>query len=581
MQKMIAVLLIASLTAMLTPALTETCTVAQIPVFRETLTGETLSLRWYDDMPSVPCLGLSTYPALFLGKPMEVQNNGDGTYVFTAEGGATAVVDVNAGTLTCADFPAFTNLMGAVLPGMDNQYLDMPGFVLPDGLAYADPDPVTLDFAKYHIPLHGEADDVCLPLATLSDVFTNLAYMYVSFNGEKVYVNFDNLLDPAWQRDPDYADPIYRRADRPADLAAFAYNELCFAVDTFYGYPGCAPINDALMQRGLDGALQTFSDTSRRCRELLMSEKLGEYAAGSVILSALLEDGGHTGMNFGALYTEKPEFADYAIDRAMADAQGGADMTAYVAYREKVALRKRLQQRRRDALGSGHYAEKGDTAVIWFDSFMYDFDGWSSWYRGEGPKPEGDQMRHVIDGLNRAAQNPAIQNVVFDLSCNTGGSADMVVAILSLIAEVPQFDAENRLIHRVVTQKYRVDRNFDGAFDEKDAEVRYDFRYGVLTSRLSFSCGNLMPSLMKDMGMAVLGETSGGGTCAVEMHATPEGLAYQFSSGLGRLVNAAGEPIEEGVPVDAALDEDAFYDLIALSDAMNRAYDGPRASPGP
>ena len=98
--------------------------------------------------------------------------------------------------------------------------------------------------------------------------------------------------------------------------------------------------------------------------------------------------------------------------------------------------------------------------------------------------------------------------------------------------------------------------------------------FGVLTSPVSFSCGNLLPALMRDQGMAVLGEQSGGGTCAVEEHATPEGFVYQFSSGLGRLVDAAGQPIDRGIVPDIPLDEADFYDLKTLSRAMNAFYAG-------
>jgi C-terminal processing protease CtpA/Prc len=178
----------------------------------------------------------------------------------------------------------------------------------------------------------------------------------------------------------------------------------------------------------------------------------------------------------------------------------------------------------------------------------------------------------VIDGLNRAAENPEIKNVVLDVSCNRGGSADMVVAVMSLIADASDFSTENLLTGRVETQRYRVDRNFDGVFDDRDAAVRYDFRFGALTSRYSFSCGNLLPALMRDQGMAVLGETSGGGTCAVEKHAAPEGFVYQFSSGLGRLVDAQGQPIDGGIIPDIPLDEKDFYSLKALSRAMNDFY---------
>lgn len=561
------------------PALAEDYASKEFPVFREALTEDRVALRFYDDHPNVPCLSLSGYYRLVLGHDMAVENLGDGRYEFTAPDGATAQMDVGAGTLSCADFPRFFNLMDAVCPGMDNQYLDAPAFARPDGLDYAVPAPVTLDLSAYRIPLHGEAEDVWLPLATLSDMFTNLAYLYTSFNGEKVYVNADNRFDPAWQRDPDYATPIYSRAMRDADVAAFAYDELCFAVDTFYGYPGRAPLNDLLAESGLDGALQTYSDASRRCRALLKSEKLGEYAVGSLLLSALLDDGGHSGLDFTALYRDDPAFADFAVDYYMAYENDPPDLSAHIRMREDAMQKKTMQQKRRKAYGNDHYVEKGDTAVIWFDSFMYDFDGWQAYYDGDGPRPEGDQMAHVIDGLERASRSPQVKNVVLDVSCNSGGSADMVAAIMSLIANRPEFTAENLLIGQNAVHRYRVDRNFDGAFDARDAEVRYDLRFGVLTSRLSFSCANLLPSLMRDCGMPVLGETSGGGTCAVAMHATPEGFVYQLSTGLARLVSAEGQPIDGGVPVDIPLtdgsDYSSFYDLDALSAAMNGFYGKP------
>lgn len=557
------------------PALAEGYTAADAPVFRETLAGETVTLRFYDDLPSVPCLGLAAYYRLVLGEEMSVENRGDGTYAFVTPGGATAIVDVNAGTLTCADFPAFTNLMGLVDPGMDNQYLDFPTFARPAGLVCDAPEPVTLDFAKYRIPLHGEMEDVWMPLATLSDVFTNLANIYVSWNGEKVYVNHDYTIDTAWERDPDFAAPIFGRPDRAPDMAAFAYDELCFAVDNFYGHPGSAEIEDDLTQYGLDGALQRHSDYSRRCRDLLRSEKLGEYVLGSEFLYTLLYDGGHTGLNFSEILDDKDAYPDFTTDYYMASQEGEPDIVPLKASREEKRVQNLLRQKRRDALGNGHYAEKGDTALIWFDSFMYDFDGWLDYYAG-GPRPQDDQMARVIDGLNRASANPAIKNVVLDVSCNFGGSGEMVATIMSLIADQPAFYGENLLIGRKVAHTYRVDRNFDGVFDERDDAVRYDFNFGILTSRLSFSCANLLPALMKISGMAVLGERSGGGACGVAQHATPDGFTYQLSSALIRFVDADGKPVDDGVPLDIPLaeggDYSRLYDLDAISAGMNAYY---------
>ena len=569
----------------LAEGLAEGYRVVETPVFREALTGEVVALRYYDDLPDVPCLGLAEFYRLVLGADMPVEVREDGVYIFTAADGTVALLDANAGTLTCADYPRFTNLMARRAPGMDNQYLDAPAFARPEGLVYADPKPVALDFARYNIPVHAREGDVDLPLTTLSDMFANLSYIYVSFNGVNVYVNDDNRAAPAWQRDPDYADPIYRRAERAPEAAAFAYDELCFAVDTFYGYPGRAPLNDALREKGLDGALRDFSDDSRRCRALLKSEKLGEYALGSRMLSALMDDGGHTGFDYAEWYAEKPEYAAFAADYDAAAAGAAPDRAVRARMKRDGTNVKIMQQKRRRAYGNEHYAEKGDTAVIWFDSFMYDFDGWRDFYENGGPRPANDPMAHVIDGLDRASRNPEIKYVVLDVSCNRGGSADMVAAVMSLIADVSAFSTENLLTGCVETQRYRVDRNFDGVFDDRDAAVRYDFRFGALTSRYSFSCGNLLPALMWDQGMAVLGETSGGGTCAVEKHAAPEGFVYQFSSAMGRLINARGETIDDGVPVDVDLNDGGdyavFYDLDRISEAMNGFYAAQREQPDP
>ena len=64
------------------------------------------------------------------------------------------------------------------------------------------------------------------------------------------------------------------------------------------------------------------------------------------------------------------------------------------------------------------------------------------------------------------------------------------------------------------------------------------------------------------------------------MSVTAEGVDWQLSSWLGRIVNAAGEEIDAGVPVDVDLLERApstdeyscFYDIDLLSEIMNEHY---------
>jgi C-terminal processing protease CtpA/Prc len=132
-----------------------------------------------------------------------------------------------------------------------------------------------------------------------------------------------------------------------------------------------------------------------------------------------------------------------------------------------------------------------------------------------------------------------------------------------------------------------VDRNLDGAFDEQDKAVDYsDLNFAVLTSRSSFSCGNLLPSVLADAGIMVIGERSGGGSCAVQKCVTADGVGWQMSTWRGKLINDAGQDIDDGVPVDVDLlertgskktesgnpDYSGFYDIDLLSEVMNEYF---------
>ena len=78
---------------------------------------------------------------------------------------------------------------------------------------------------------------------------------------------------------------------------------------------------------------------------------------------------------------------------------------------------------RNAAYGEDYYIEQGDTAMIHFDSFVVDYNGWKAFYAGTGERPltfesaEGtkyDTVGVILSGLERAKQNPAIKNIIFD-----------------------------------------------------------------------------------------------------------------------------------------------------------------------
>ena len=127
--------------------------------------------------------------------------------------------------------------------------------------------------------------------------------------------------------------------------------------------------------------------------------------------------------------------------------------------------------------------------------------------------------------------------------------------------------------------KHTIDKNLDGVVDEKDDNVKYDFNYAVLTTRGSFSCGNLFPCIAHDNNVAIIGETSGGGACMLTKAYYPGGNYFAYS-GDSKLCFKDGTDVDSGAPVDFNVveDDDLFldysklYDLDLLSININKFY---------
>jgi hypothetical protein len=182
------------------------------------------------------------------------------------------------------------------------------------------------------------------------------------------------------------------------------------------------------------------------------------------------------------------------------------------------------------AFGDETYVKRGDTAVIVLDSVDdVDIEGWKQFLAGKGPRPSGsekitdetspsngtvDSIGIFLDGLDKAKADGEVRNVVLDLTKNDGGSDDVVMLIASLVAGRTNEHFQNTITGQTLNERFEVDRNLDGSYDERDGQVdNAGLRFAVMTSGYSYSCGNQLPSLLKDAGVAIIGERSGGGSC--------------------------------------------------------------------
>jgi C-terminal processing protease CtpA/Prc len=161
---------------------------------------------------------------------------------------------------------------------------------------------------------------------------------------------------------------------------------------------------------------------------------------------------------------------------------------------------------------------------------------------------------------------------VLDISTNGGGSSAVVLFITSLFCNKADILYENALTGQRAKSTFEVDRNLDGKFDEKDAQMKYHLNFALLVSSYSFSCGNLLPALLKDYGIPLIGKQTGGGSCCVLYSPSADGFGYRYSSHRTRLNNTKGENIDKGIVPTYELETDDFFNIQKVTQLINNFY---------
>ena len=528
----------------------------------------TLTLRFYEDTPHIPYLGIGAYSQYLKEQPLTMKKNEDGTCALVNSIGEELTCDPDAGVIVVKDWARFFD---KPLP-LEDQALGWKDSTLHNvRLAKeefeGEPEEVTLDFAKYGIRIYADEEDIYLPVSTLSNIMTDIATNHILYNGEKLYVQRMSIDENSMEGFYD-SEAFRRKIDgelRPDDMVKQCYADLCFNFDYFFGHPGKAPLDEALAEKGMEQALADLGDEGARIKEGLLSSDFAEYLSAISRLFTVYLCDGHTMFTGGAELLASPaarenaQFSQAVAVGSMMDMLQSPEIL-------KQTLNMVINIQRKAVWGSETYLESGHTAIIRLDSFMPDEDAWASYYAGEGELPE-DSLGNVIAGLRRAADNPEIKNVIFDLSCNDGGSSDVLMAILAMTTGQDQLSGRQKITGQEMTFTFEADTNLDGVFDEKDKETRYDFNYGVLVTRHAFSCGNLFPCVIQDAGAVLIGEPSGGGSCCIQIGTDAEGLSYVMSSGQWQLVDPQGGDVEGGCNIDLPIEppsNDTVDALIAL-----------------
>ena len=164
------------------------------------------------------------------------------------------------------------------------------------------------------------------------------------------------------------------------------------------------------------------------------------------------------------------------------------------------------------------------------------------------------------------------------ISMNYGGSCDIVGADVAMLRNnrMVQYWSQDALEGKNKISTFYVDRNFDGVFDKKDdTNPKFDcsgMNSAVLSSKVSFSCGTLFPTLMKDYGFLIMGERSGGDACCIQAMQTADGQNYAISTYRDRSTDMNFVNNDTGIaPTEGyAFDYEHFYDLDYLTTKMQQ-----------
>ncbi len=517
-------------------------------VIREGEDAGELPLRFYKETPNIPYMGMNEYSEFMKRQSLTLREE-DGLIILENGIGEELQCDVDAGRITVNNWCRFFDLP---LP-LENEALGWKDtscrFVRITAVDFEDePSPVVLDFARYGIRIYADQDDIYLPVSVLSNMMTDIATNHLLYNGEKLYAQKMSLdltsPEGFWESDVFQAE--FQGQERPEDMIAQCYADLCFNFDYFFGHPGVAMLDEELAEKGLDQALTDLGEEGIAIKEGLHSPSLAEYAAALNKLFMVCLSDGHTVFTSGAaLAQESAYISGQTAQKQLAPLKDILDSPVTM----KQLLHEVIPLQRRSIWGDENYREYGSTAIIRLDGFMPDEDAWNRYYSGEGDFPE-DCLGIVITGLRKAAENPDIENVIFDLTCNSGGSPDVMMAILAVTTGQTQLYGIQKVTGQRMTFTFEADANFDGVYDEKDKEVNYDYNYGVLTTRHAFSCGNLFPIIAQEAGAVLIGEPTSGGSCCVQIGSEAQGLSYAMSSAQWQLTDSQGVTVEGGCSID-------------------------------
>ena len=471
--------------------------------------------------------------------------------VFTRENGSHAIIDFEENIIGWDNYNLF------ITPSYSIQPLDIvshPGFNA-DGEPelfkrsnasfYRGSDSMGVRLSDFGIELVYQDGMGYIPLQTFSDLFMAYTYTNLAFNGENVFLilakELGDMMELYYAVEP---------GPRSEALARFTYLETCLSLQFNYG----------LKEKHNIPSFGTLFEQTDMAEHLQSTDALEADVTLIDAINGYIDD-----LHSGFFYAS-PYAGNVPVESNVAS----------ISTNRLISHMRKLKMTEMQFFPEGRppYQEIGNTAYISFDGFEFDADTdyYGALERGELETMLGDTVALIMYAHQQITREGSpIENVVIDLSTNTGGAADAAVYVIAWYLGECDIHLVDAMTGAQSTAVYNIDVNGDRVFDEKDSVAHLN-RY-CLISPVSFSCGNLVPCMFKSScDVTLLGRRSGGGACAVQPLVTADGTIWQVSSRLrlNTVINGSFYDVDEGAEPDIVIDKPAdYFDREKLTDYIN------------
>ena len=301
----------------------------------------------------------------------------------------------------------------------------------------------------------------------------------------------------------------------------------------------------------------------------------------------LSEDGAVRGSAYNkALHMLNDQHTGYGTSKLFPESfKDGEALYSQTINADRTDLQGLLTGLREDAIArynAAHSTDVGPFEVRYSsdNKFAYfSFDNFLSYsYFGEGAIPEDrlieDAFFLFVKRLTEA-KAAGVKNVIIDDSLNGGGYVNIMGKLLALMSKNNKSEMFLRCDDNGSIEKYttRVDINNDGQYEDNEC-FGNDFKFYVVTSNYSYSCGNAFPFYASMNGLAkIVGQKSGGGECCVFGYTFTSGQSMRYSSpyhlGYYSPENDTYTGDEKGAPVNITL-SNTFYDMYDVDKVAER-----------